>query len=618
MIAIKSLNTYARFLLLIFIFIWSNTSWAQPDIKWDVELDVQVPFNIEGNEEARRAHHGDYVPIIIELKNCGPRFYDYPYLLVGVKIKLTVQGLELPTSDESFGPSPWWYVADEQIVGFGNVDNYCGPVLNTYLSGPTIMAKVIDNENAYITAEIVEYTYSGVYGGIDPNNLSSYEMDSWPNNGVDTDGDGDFSNDPDDEDDGDGLYLTDINTRKPIECSCTWETDEDAPLAKPEVIGESNDASEIVSNGNSGMAATTSAVGDNPLHSPTIPAPGSSASLSAEAGCMIAADVPSPFPSNPEEPLNHFRFDYFIESIARIGYRDDRGIMQNQELKMNYYVNSNDGSMFFDTETGGFFGANFLPARTRMGRVDGVVWKADGQRVIYGQDYATGTMRAVVVDQTQTAADVAGQKRLNVTTFMNSLGSAGRIPDPLPAHLATKWGDVPGYVGNMNDVDGTLSTATIYMGNSPDIAPIATNSPLVGFMVGVFKDPIRDNCNKLAVFTRMTTGVVDEFMEVELVNIRPREIIFDGRPYNITNIGATQGTAYKMNMEELEREALALSLQKDNLDIERRRDCAKNDIPCNDGYRSRMAILQAEIDDLQCQALCLAGMSSALPDCSCD
>ena len=205
---------------------------------------------------------------------------------------------------------------------------------------------------------------------------------------------------------------------------------------------------------------------------------------------------------------------------------------------------------------------------------------------------------------------------MNVDTFIQSMGSMVRSPEPLPPHLASTWGGVPGYIGQMDDVDGTKSTVTIYMGQSPDIAPIPTNSPLVGFLVGIFKDEFQNNCNKLAIYSKMEYG--SDYIEVELVNITPREFSFNGTSYAPTTIGGVPGTDHKQSLDQLEQEAMLLSLQKENLDAERKRDCARNDIPCNDQYRARMAALQSRIDDLQCKALCLAGMSDSMPDCSCD
>ena len=330
---------------------------------------------------------------------------------------------------------------------------------------------------------------------------------------------------------------------------------------------------------------------------------------------MVAADVPSTFPANPDEPTGQFEFDYFVESDVRLSYVDPDGTTIEQDLKANYYVNSNDGSMFFDTGIGGFFGSNLIATRSRMGRIDGSLWKSDGQMVHYGKDNATGTLRAVLVEQTQSTADLTTQKRLNVETFIQSLGSMAAIPDPLPAHLEAKWGSVPGYAGQMNDVDGAMSRVTIYMGKSPDVAPIPTSTPLMGFLAGVFKDHVQDDCNKLAVFTRMETD--EGSLEVELVNITPKRYAFDGRPYTVTTIGGTPGTSYQRSMQELEREAMTLGTRQVDLDAERRRTCAGDDKPCNDRYKAEIDRLQGQIDDLQCQALCQAGMQSAMAGCRC-
>lgn len=337
--------------------------------------------------------------------------------------------------------------------------------------------------------------------------------------------------------------------------------------------------------------------------------------LSAEAGCMIAADVPSPITANPEGTEGIFKFDYYIESLARLSYMDG-GRRQTRDMRMNYYVNSNDGSMFFSTETGGFFGANSFATADRMGEIHGVVWKADGQRVLYVYDNASDMRRAVVVAQDQTAADVAGQKFLNVETFMNSMGSMTRSPDPLPPHLASRWGDVPGYIGQMNDVDGAMSTVTVYMGRSPDIAPIPTNSPLVGFLVGVFKDHVRDNCNKLAVYTRMTLDSSDDYIEIELEDIRPANFEFDGTPYKRTEMGTLPGSTAGRTMQTFNAQLEAIMLSKEAAQ-RAQRNCRPNDTACYDQYTLQIEQLSREQEALECEMACAMGMEDLYDDCSC-
>ena len=476
------------------------------------------------------------------------------------------------------------------------------------------MAKVIDSENAYLTAEIVEYHNYGSYP-LDSSDLSSYEVDSQPNNGVDTDGDGNFSNDPEDEDDGDGIYITDTNTRKPITCECKQDSEFENPSANPQVVGESVEGSSVGSGTLGGIGTPTPPSGTNPLGSPATPGSAGSGTLDAEAGCMIGADVPSPMAPNPEDTDGIFRFDYRISSIVRASFIDG-GRRQSMDLNVNYYVNSNDGSLFFSTETGGFFGANSFATSDRMGRIDGVIQKADGQQVLYGLERPTSTLRAVVVAQDQTAADVAGWKQLNVSEFMNSTGSTTLSPDPLPPHLASKWGDVPGYVGQMNDVSGTKSTVTIYMGRSPDIGPIPTNSPLVGFLVGIFKDHVQANCNKLAFYTRMTPEGSDDYLEIELVNIEPASFAFDGSPYKLTQWGAVPGSTARTQMQALQGQMEALALREAAAKTARR-NCAPNDSACYDQYTRQIEQLERELEEMECQLACEMGLEEYADNCTC-
>lgn len=488
---------------------------------------------------------------------------------------------------------------------------------------------VIDPSDAYLTAELVSFHKPDQFS-----DALFVDMDSTPNNGVDTNGDGNFNNDMSDEDDGDGVNISELcYTRKPLRSTgCgyyipDWPDYEIYRVAtyRPylclnsealEVANVDSNSSEINNSSSSGVPSS-SPIGPGSLGSPAGGVPGGSGSLRAEAGCMIAADVPSTIAANPEGTEGVFVFDYYIESVARIEYVDtNTGAVTNKNYNMNYYVNSNDGSMLFSTEEEGFFDANAFPTADNMGEIHEVVWKSDGQIVIYALESITGTLRAVIMAQDQTAADVALQKRLNVTEFMNSMGSMTRSPDPLPPHLQAKWGEVPGYTGQMNDVDGTKSTVTIYMGRSPDLAPIPTSSPLVGFQTGIFKDNVQDNCNKLVVYSKMTAGASSDFMEVELKDIRRVRKEFDGTPYQRTQLGAVPGSVPSTQMQAYNAQYEALSLQEEAAE-RARRNCGPNDTACYDLYTRQIEQLKQQQEDLECEFACRMGMAELYDNCSC-
>lgn len=600
----RSLKRLGFIVLILFM----QNLWAQPHPLWDIELDVTSIY--EGSE----LKNGDFISVNIEITNCSSYDCNLSADLIpsylGGEVRLDYGGLEAvgwTNMDPNGGNLMYFY-----DVGF--------PCFGIVHGSPlTVNVRITDITNAYLTAEISEIHSSFRNLGYcrEPGDWLEEDSDSTPDNGVDTDGDGDFTNDPDDEDDGDGIVFADFNnTRKPIECRCEEaDTYKEPVAANPEVVGESAEGSSVGSGGLSTVGNPTPPGGTNPLGNPATPGSAPSGTLNAEAGCMIGANVPSPMAPNPEGTEGIFRFDYKIESIARASFIDD-GRRQTMDLNVNYYVNSNDGSLFFSTQTGGFFGANAFATSSRMGRIDGVVQKADGQQVIYGLENPTSTLRAVVVAQDQTAADVAGKKQLNVREFMNSLGSTTRSPDPLPPHLLAKWGDVPGYVGRMNDVSGTKSTVTIYMGRSPDINPIPTNSPLVGFLVGIFKDNVQANCNKLAFYTRMNLDGSDDYLEVELVHIEPASLEFNGTPYKLTQLGAVPGSTARTRMQALQGQMEALAFRKEAAKTARR-NCAPNDTACYDQYTRQIEQLESELENLECQIACDMGLEEYADNCTC-
>ena len=433
---------------------------------------------------------------------------------------------------------------------------------------------------------------------LEPDDPVMRDIDSRIRSGVDTDGDGNFHHDPDDEDDGDGIdfslpvvYEPLMQYCKQIEYEIVENPIQYSPDRSSSRVIPAN-CSEQVSNTAGGIGGS----GDD---------------------CMIAADVPSPFPANPENPNGVFDFDFYIESIARFGEIDASGRKTVAgEYKLNYYVNSNDGSLFFKEE---FFGGNFMAMHTRLGRIDGVIRKSDGQQVLYGWHRATNQLRAAIVDQTQTAAGLAGQQQFNVERFFRSMTAA---TEPLPGHLASRWGNVPGYTGKMPDMGGRESTVTIYMGTNPDINPIPTNTPLVGFLNGIFKDHVRENCNKLAVYTLMVTEDRG-YIEVELQNIEARDFSykgsphFDGGAYKITTISGTPGSNAKVTFKDLEDQAWILQAEIDALVVQRR-NCGVDDTACKDRINQLIEAKEQEIEDLKCQAACMAGMEEALDNCICN
>lgn len=165
------------------------------------------------------------------------------------------------------------------------------------------------------------------------------DADSVPNNGVDTDKDGNVMDDPQDEDDGDGQLVIVAGS--------------DSFSKKP------------------GMAS---------------------------GECLAPLDAESSFPPNPENEINGiFKFDYKIEALVNFSGANidpDYARGDPNQLIMEYYVNSADGSIMFPGGPTGFFKTN-MSYPNSDGTIDAAIWLANGQMVSYVYDSEEKKWRAI-------------------------------------------------------------------------------------------------------------------------------------------------------------------------------------------------------------------------------
>ncbi len=379
-----------------------------------------------------------------------------------------------------------------------------------------ITAKLTDLGDAVYLAEVMASDQS--------------DIDSTPDNGVDTDGDGHVMNDPDDEDDGDGQGIS-----------------------------------------------------------------------SAGARCFSPVEKASAMADNPSDPNGIFKFDYWVES--KIKFKADGRI---QSYKANYYVNTSDGSIYFPGGPGGFFAANFMRPENRSGKIESALWMPNGQMVLYAYDKENDIKRAIVRETNQTSGHVALDKALNVTQFINSSRIMIQNPDPIPIGTNISWGATEAIKGEMSDGVGTIHFAL-----EPNIIPIPTNTHLVGFMVGIFKDDIDTRCNRLAVFTKMDVG--RDYIQAELQSITPRALTVDGSDYKITTLGGDSGTNFQNTMAQFEQRMQALYTEKEDLKNRRRR--CQLDL-CFDRIDQQLERLQSEIEDLECEVAKAMGMEESIDGCN--
>ena len=384
-------------------------------------------------------------------------------------------------------------------------------------------------------------------------NLLDY--DSVPNNGVDTDGDGNVTDDPDDEDDGDGQSV---------------------------IVG------------------------------------GSSGTSSASGECLAPVDAESSMPANPVDEINGvFKFDYKIEVLLDFQMSDMDGFSPEYsrgnptQLKLEYYVNSADGSMLFPGGPFGFFKTNFRYS-DRFGRVDGAIWLANGQMVVYGYDAKEDRNVAATRESIQTAEGKWGSDYLNMMQFFSSSEALAEHADPLPAHV--QWdGTVQGYKGKLIEgPTGIENTWNIYFDTTP--TPIKTSCIMMGFMVGVLKDARGAKCNRLVVYNRVNIGGEGsgDVMETQLLSIKPMGITFDGAGYNPLTIGGDYGTAAFAKMDDFEAKMRSIEIRKQTYEREKSQ-CISD--WCIDEKDALLESLQKEKSHIICEQMVNMGMEDSFAEC---
>ena len=222
------------------------------------------------------------------------------------------------------------------------------------------------------------------------------DPDSIPGNGVDTDGDGIVMDDPGDEDDGDGQIVI---------------------VGGPE---------------------------------------SESSTATASTNCLAPAYVGSKFTSNPIDPVNSvFKFDYKIKAALNFemneeDFNTEYSKGDPNELLMEYYVNTADGSILLPGGEMGFFGLNF-EFDDSLGTVDAAVWLANGQMVVYGFDAKANEYRAVTRQSAQSADGKWANDYMTMLQFFQSSQEWAAIPEPAPPSINSRFGNTVGYRGKLTE-----------------------------------------------------------------------------------------------------------------------------------------------------------------------
>ncbi len=240
--------------------------------------------------------------------------------------------------------------------------------------------------------------------------------------------------------------------------------------------------------------------------------------------CTITEENPS------VEKLNGaFSFDYYIESKATT-----LGDGEKTVLPLNYYVNSQDGSMLFTRETversfGSYSGGGM--------DLDAVIMFPNGQLAAYVIDKNFGQKRVITLDMNQTRGNIMGIQALKMAEFLERAPGSGVTPQNLPKF--SKWEDESrGYAYFMEDRRDPSERVKVSAYFSNEDA--AATSPLsnFGFMVGFAKDP--ENRPKKLVYSHseLPDG---SFIDVHLNSFEKGCADFDGSGYKKMTLAGYTG-----------------------------------------------------------------------------
>ncbi len=322
--------------------------------------------------------------------------------------------------------------------------------------------------------------------------------------------------------------------------------------------------------------------------------------------CLAGLMDESIVSANPENGVRgDFHFDYKIESDIEMQTSD--GIIKR--FNVDYYVNTADGSIFFEKKFG-FFGSDDLPFDSRMGRVDGTMIFPNGQMTVYVYDAKYDKKRALNFQSNRSLNDTSLDNYTRMMQFLNSLNETSEHPGALPETVVWK-GIAQGYKGTIYSDGGDEVEMTMYFDTSPR-QTINTNQPIVGFLVGVVKDFTIKQCNRLAVFTKMEIKSRNYYIQAGLLSINKIDNTFNASVYKPGQIAGMAGTDIKVKSEDFTRRWAEITAK---MEMYKRKIKECTSYECKGRYENLIKEAKEEGDRLECEIAKAMGMEDKLEDC---
>ncbi len=316
--------------------------------------------------------------------------------------------------------------------------------------------------------------------------------------------------------------------------------------------------------------------------------------------CLTGGDQ-SKFPANSEKKIDTvFSFDYRINSTLEFKTNG-----KTRRFALNYYVNTQDGSMFFPK---GIFPANNFEDQSEHFRFDGAVWLSNRQMINYILDKDNDQKRAMTVSSNNSSNDVFLGQHTAILSFFNDRNDPTleqEIPEPLPPTV--DWAGIThGYTGDIYSNSGKAKL-TIYLDEKP-LLPIKTSVPLIGFLAGEINFFNENKCNALVVFSKIEQENGD-YMQEELTYISFEEKTFNASEYKpfglLKSVMGTHGNGVQnmqVKMATFQAKAMEIGqrLQQLQKDKHKCRETIRGDpSPCNRQYDPLIKKAKEEAKKLQ-------------------
>ena len=323
----------------------------------------------------------------------------------------------------------------------------------------------------------------------------------------------------------------------------------------------------------------------------------------------------SKYPANSEKKIDSiFNFDYRINSTLEFKTRG-----KVERLSLTYYVNTQDGSMFFPK---GILQANNFEDQNKHFRFDGTVWLSNRQMVNYIFDKANNKKRAMTVATNQSSSDVFIDQHTAILSFFNDREDSKMLnekPEPLPESFV--WKRIThGYTGKIIN-SNSEAILTVYFDERS--LTIHTSTPITGFLVGVYNFLDVNRCNKLAVFTKIEQENGD-YIQEELFSITQEEKSFNASSYKpfglLKGVMGTQGNGVqnmKAVMEDFQRQSMEIGERIQQLQEEKRkcRENIKGDpTSCNKKYDPLIKKAKEDGKQLQYEMMKKMGVEDRIKD----